>query len=125
MNKKAFTLVELLGVIILLSLLMMILVPTISGVIKSGREEADKQLENNIILATKNWATDNKSTLPVNVGGKTKVTIQTLQNEGYIDKKLKLPSTKEELTNAWVCIINITKEGSITKQYDYKYKEDC
>ena len=125
MNNKGFTLVELLGVIILLSLIALITIPSISSWIKEGEEKANNQIKENIVLASKNWALDNKNLLPQNTNQTYKVTLNNLQNGGYIDKNLKLPSTGNELEN--ICVI-ITNTGKTTKglnKYKYEYSENC
>ena len=58
MNKKGFTLIELIGVIVLISLMVLIIIPTVDKVIKQGQEVANQQLESNILLAAQNWASD-------------------------------------------------------------------
>lgn len=123
MNKKGFTLIELLGVIVLLVLIAMITIPVISSGIKQGKENADRQIKENIVLAARNWAADNKQTLVDNPT--YNVTITTLQNSGYIDKDIKLPSTDEVITNACVEIKDVTKSGAVKRQYEYTYKENC
>lgn len=123
MNKKGFTLIELLGVIVLLVLIAMITIPVISSGIKQGKENADIQIKENIVLAARNWAADNKQTL---VDSPTyKVTITKLQNDGYIDKNIKLPSTDEVITNACVEIKDVTKAEAVKRQYEYTYQENC
>lgn len=125
MNKKGFTLVELLGVIILLSLIALITIPSISSSIKKGQEESDNQFKNNIVLATKNWALDHKELLPTTTSQTYKVKINNLQSGGYIDKNLKLPSTGNSIDN--ICVI-ITNTGKTTKginKYKYEYNENC
>lgn len=125
MNKKGFTLTELLGVIVLLVLITMITIPIISNAIKNGKETADKQTEENIVLAARNWAADNKQVLVDNAKPTYKVSIQTLKDGGYIDRDIKLPSTDEEITNTCVEIKDITSSEAIKKQYTYTYSKNC
>lgn len=125
MKNRGFTLVELLGVIVLLVLLAMITIPTIGSAIKNGKEKADKQTKENIVLAARNWAVDNKSSLPKETNQKISVTIDQLQESGYLDKNIEMPSTGNVITGTCVDITNITKTESVKKQYDYKYNENC
>ncbi len=125
MNNKGFTLIELLGVIVLLVLITMIIIPTISTAIKQGKEKADTQTKENIVLAARNWAADNKKILTEEAKPIYNVKIITLQQNGYIDNDIKLPSTDEKITNACVEIKDVTKSESIKKQYEYKYIENC
>lgn len=125
MNKKGFTLIELLGVIVLLVLIAMIITPVISSGIKQGKEKADKQIEDNIILAARNWAADNKKTLEENANPIYTLKLQQLQDGGYIDKNIKLPSTGEVIPNVCVHIKDVTSSKAIKKQYEYSYDKDC
>ena len=63
-NKKGFTLAELIAAMVMLSLLVMIIVPTTSKVLKKSNQSVDKVTKNNVIAAARNWATDNKNNLP-------------------------------------------------------------
>ena len=122
MTKKGFTLTELLGVLVLLSLLAMILIPNISKSLKEGRENADKQAKENIVLAARSWASSHKNMLPSN-SETYNVKLADLQNEGYLDKNIKIPSTGENLNNICVTITNVgvTEQGK--QKYTYEYNE--
>ena len=123
MKNKGFTLIELLGVIIILSLLLLVIVPSVTSNIKKGQKEADENTKNTIILATKNWLSDNKAI--VNNSTSYTVNVSTLQDEGYLDTNIILPSKNCSLENASVTI-GVTKKDNNIK-YDYKYNdpEDC
>jgi len=125
MNKKGFTLIELLGVIVLLVLIAMITIPIIGNAIKQGKEKADTQTKENIVLAARNWAVDNRASLPKIKNQKIKVTIKTLQDSGHIDKNIKMPSTDAVITNSCVDITNITNAEASKQQYKYEYNESC
>ena len=117
MNKKGFTLAELLGVILLLSVIALIIIPPITNVLQKGSDKADKQLEENIVLAAKSWSIDHKE----KITNKCNVTLDTLQNEGYIDKNVVMPSTKENIDAKKTCV-TITKVG---KKNTYTYDNNC
>lgn len=123
MKNKGFTLIELLGVIVVLSLLLLIIVPSVTSSIKKGQKEADENTTNSIVLAAKNWASDNRAT--VKNSSTYTVTVSTLQNGGYLDKNIKLPSKGCSLNGASVTITT-TKTTNNTK-YSYKYNapSDC
>lgn len=114
MKKKGFTLVELLGVIILISLIAIIIVPALTKNISIGTQKVDEQMKENIVLSAKNYFSDNKDNICVE--------LSTLQNEGYIDKNLKNPKDSTIITNKRVVM---TKAGSSGKtQYSYE-DGDC
>ena len=103
MKKNGFTLVELLGVIILLGVLSMIAVPVVRDLIKSSRKELyDEQIEQ-IENGLKNWAHDNIFLLPDDNGVIT-LSLGQLAQSGHVNYKIENPknnkcfSTESELT---------------------------
>ena len=115
MNNKAFTLVELLAVIIILGLLVTITVPNIMNAIDISREKSYNSQVEEIEKAAERWAVDNLQT----VNSKEYITVTELKEEGYLNKKeVKNPKTKEEMNG---CVF-IIKENN---NYKYEYKEPC
>lgn len=92
--KKGFTLIELMGVIIILSLLVLIAVPVVDKYIKQARNDAGVAQEDSLIMAAKNWASDNVDQLPENEGQSIRVNFYTLSELGYLDYALDLSSFK-------------------------------
>lgn len=127
MKKNGFTLAELLGVIVLLSLISLITVPTISGTIKKYKVRVcNTQLEQ-IVAAAKNWGQDNLQALPSescnesNYSKCTKfVTLRTLVKMNYLDKDVKNAVTgdKYDLDNTK---IYVSKKG---KKFYYELDTD-
>ncbi len=109
MNKKGFTMIELLAVIVLLASIALIVTPLVTNSVKNGKEKLTEQTKNNIIMAGKNWASDNKDKLSNNVC----VKVDTLVNNGYLD------NIDSDLKSNYV---EITKDSSA---YYYKFKENC
>ncbi len=122
MNNKAFTLIELLGVIVILSLLLLVIVPNVTGSIKKGQEEADNDTKDSIVLGARNWLSDNKA----KVTSSYTVKVSDMQNEGYLPNNIKLPSKGCSLDNASVTI-TVTNLSNGQKKYNYKYNpvNDC
>ncbi len=120
MNKKAFTLIELLAVISILAIIAMIVFPAINSAIKTARESAYNDQITIIENAAKEWALDNIDELPdTNSGGETKVSVSTLASEGYISEEDILdPRNPDEELGGYV---KITYESN---GYVYKYEED-
>lgn len=126
MNNKGFTLIELIGTIVILSLLLLIISPLVTRSIKEGTNKTDEQIKTNIELAAKNWASDNKGLLPSSKDKNYKVKISELQNQGYLDDNIKLP--QNDTNPDEVCVI-ITKTNENTntskKVYKYEYNNSC
>lgn len=113
MNKKGFTLVELLGVIIILVIIAGITIPAINASIKTAKQNAyDKQITT-LEDAAKRWGASNDAKLP-DIGSSSIVIIDfdRLISEGYLkDEPIIDPKTKEELT------------GCIKISYDIEYNQ--
>ena len=117
MKNRGFTLVELLGVIIILSLLLMVIVPSVVSSIQDGQENADESTTNSIVLAARNWFSDNKDVMSNRTS--YTVTVSTLKSGGYLEGDITLPSKGCSLNSASVTIT--ATEKSNTTKYDYKY----
>lgn len=105
-NKNGFTLMELLAVLVILALIALITVPSITNSLKSYRDKLyDTQIDN-IKKAAEVWGADHLLILPNDTTSEVEVvyskdavypdsykriilTLEDLQNEGYIDKDLK------------------------------------
>ena len=76
MNKRAFTLLELLATIIILGLLTTIVVGAILPLLNRGNNEYYKSQENMIVLAARDYFADYRSRLPKEIGETSKVTLK-------------------------------------------------
>jgi prepilin-type N-terminal cleavage/methylation domain-containing protein len=81
-NKKGFTLVELLGVLILIAVIGVITVPTVNRIINNSKSKAIAIQEKEIIKGAKSWAASNPSL--VTESAPTLIAIQTLIDQNYI-----------------------------------------
>lgn len=91
-QKKAFTLIELLGVITLLGVIAVLIIPIVDKTIKEGKDDMYEQQLNTIIAAAKNWGTDNLFALPDD-GATVTITLADLKAGGYVAKDIKNPKT--------------------------------
>ena len=99
MNKKGFTLVELLGVLILLSIISIIAVTAISARLKESHINTCKAQEKNIIEAAKTYIIDH----PDFLGG---ISVADLQGNGYLDEEFINPMTGSNYNNDSKVIVN-------------------
>lgn len=96
MNKKGFTLAELIGVIVVLSLICLITVPAIASVLKANKKSLCETQLNNILTAAKSYASENILSMPINEGETKTITIQELVDYGFIEGDIQNPVTKED-----------------------------
>ena len=118
MKNKGFTLAELLGVMVILSLISVITVPAVTESLNNYKTKLCNSQINEIISAARTWGNENVLLLPDNDGESYEVTLKTLSEYGYIDKKVNNPVTNEDfdLDNT---VVTITKRGK-----KYKYSMD-
>ena len=118
-NKKAFTLVELLAVIVILSLLILIAVTTASSQFKNSKDSLYETQLTNIKLSAEMWGSDNKVLLN-SIDDCVSLTLGYLKNAGYVDKNIKNTYNSEEFEDDEI-FVNITKE---TNTYKYEVFDD-
>lgn len=85
MNRKGFTLIEVIMVIVIISLLMLLLVPNIFVLIEKNNEKSCNSLIKNIESAAKIYITHNKYDLGFGCSADTntkKITLKTLVDSG-------------------------------------------
>ena len=85
MNKKGFTLVELMGVIIILAILSTMAVIAINTVIKNSKTGLYQNLEKTLKGATINYFVDNATLVPA-VNGSKNISYTELLSGHYIDE---------------------------------------
>ena len=121
MNKKGFTLTELLGVIVILAIIAIIAFPSVLGLLNSSQNETDEAMQNFAITAARNYVNDNMDSYPKALEGQTKtysnLKIQTLLDEGYISSTTISSEKNCEMLNDYV------KVTSDSKKYLFEYIE--
>lgn len=98
MNKKGFTLVELLAVIVILAALALVASTSVTKIMKDSKED----LYNTQILALKStvesWGANNLDKLP-EVDTCAYLTLKDLKDDGIINSSIKNPKTGEEFSD--------------------------
>ena len=97
MNKKGFTLAELIGVIVVLSLICLITVPAIASVLKTNKKSLCETQLKNVLAAAKSYVSENLLSMPINDGDYKIITIGDLIENGFIEENIQDPVTKEEI----------------------------
>src|SRR5574344_737954 len=119
MSKKGFTLVELIGVIVILALLALLITPTVNKLLKEQKQKVYDAQMKIVLNAAKNYVADKQDTLDISSSGLV-LSVSDLYNNGYLNKdKVINPSTNKEFKN---CIL--VKWDDSYNQYNYKYV-DC
>lgn len=121
--KKGFTLIELLAVLSVLGVIAIISFPIVTKQITESKEKSYKNQVKTIINASNRWGLDNDGKLPYEdtVHSSIKVSLQTIQEDGYLQASDVIdPRTEEKMTGC----VEITYDVSY-KQHNYKYVKEC
>ncbi|HHX17140.1 MAG TPA: prepilin-type N-terminal cleavage/methylation domain-containing protein, partial [Mollicutes bacterium] len=79
MNKKGFTLVELIAIIVILGVVLVIAIPTVSNIVENSRIESFNKSEVTMIEAAKGYMLLNTKYIPANIGDTTEITVEEMQ----------------------------------------------
>ena len=110
--KKGFTLVEMLGIIIILSILSLI---TYNGIVTMNQKASQREFEDykkTLYMATETYLKVND----IDATTEQIIDINTLLSGNYIDKVVENPSTKQQEYNAK---IKVKKDGTGALVYEY------
>ena len=118
--KKGFTLVEMLGVIIILSLLMLISGVAITGIVKNSKEKLSETQINNIKMAAQLWAESNMEEM-LDMGCVI-MSVEELENNNLIDNIDRDNNPKIDDYVAKTCIEN---SKITTEIIDYSKYYSC
>lgn len=99
MNKKGFTLVELLATITIIGIIFVIIFPSVNGLIKDNEKTTAEQIGNMIMSATKKYVNDER----LEGTGCFSVTSKTLIDLGYIET-VDAGNLKCDVNNSFVRI---------------------
>ena len=121
MKSKGFTLIEMLGVIIILSLLVVIGAKSISTIVKKSKAELSELQIESIKESAKALANDNPLYLP-SIGKCKYITLDDLYEYGYLTDEVINPKTNEEYTDIYVSVCSEKNETLNTISYSYELK---
>ena len=115
MKKNAFTLVELLAVIVILAIILVISIPKISNTISESKTRLYNQTIKEIEKVAQQYVVENIDSL--NSDNFT-INISTLCNENYIDCPITDPRDNTEITG-------VVSVNYVNGNYTYTYNENA
>ncbi len=120
-NNRGFTLVEVLGTVVILSVLVLLVVPSVSKYIYQGKDSFNEKLKSQLLLLGKEYYSENTQKLPVKIGnvyrnGKdySVVTLPEMQSENLVSKDF-VDSEGRSCKESYVYV----RHSENGKDYDY------
>ena len=141
LNNKGFSLVEILAVVVILGVLSAIMVPTVTGIISSNRENSYENLKKSITSSARIYISDNRYDIAVedntcNTNTETNITkigtnniqdskipLSLLVTAGDLDEIIVDPRDREKTLNIDSSYIVVTFNCH-TKKYNYDIKDE-
>lgn len=114
MNKKGFTLVELLAVLVVLGIVALVCYPIVTKTINNSKTDLSVEQKNRIISAAKNYVAANV------IDDNECVTISELQGSGYLESGTIKDPAGGKLDGG----VQITWSDT-NNQYEYAYVNSC
>ena len=119
-NKRGFTLIEVIAVIVILGLIVLIALPFFQGSLSTFREDYYDELEKNSLNSGKEFFKENKLFLPNRFLDTQKVDYATLVNQGFFEEVKDYNGKKCDNKNSYIIAV---KTG--VDKYDYASCTKC
>lgn len=124
MNKKGFTMVELLATIVVLSILSVIGIASMNKYVQQSKVRSYKLISESVYEATMNCIIQGKCSAPTSIGSKTTYTISELKTLEYL-KKVENPGKKNSECDGSVNIFIASASSSEYQNYYYQVNLNC
>lgn len=117
MNKKGFTLAEIVGVILILGLIALLAFPPMLNMIKNSESKIDEATKTLIYTASSQYTAKYTNDLPKTIGNVYCITVEDLIKENYLNTTILNKNVKLE-TNVKITI-------SSNNKYEYIIDNNC
>lgn len=123
MNKKGFTMIELIAVITILGIIALITVPVVNNSLKNAREKMFEEQKTRIIDAAKKYALENESIIRTDLDKDytQMITLNQLKNDNYLEKKDIINPINDEVMSGCVLV----KYTISNNKFTYNYSPSC
>lgn len=121
--KKGFTLVELIGVMVILGLMVLVGVPAMTRTLRNTNDDEYNRALTDLYLATESYIEVNRKNFPIldNAGGDVYISLNELKNAGYLRANITNPKTEKvfDYKNAVRVFRNL--DGTLDYEYNNNY----
>ena len=119
MKNKGFTLVELLGVFVVLAIMLIVTVPAITSSLKSADQKEYDSFVNNIIDSAELYVETNREKFPElsSIGGVSAVPIRDLIDSGFLKENTINPDTDEVVDRTELVGLYVNDDKTIYYEY--------
>ncbi|MFV0250233.1 MAG: glycine-rich protein [Bacilli bacterium] len=123
-SKKGFTLIELIGVMIILSVMIIITVPAITSLLKKSSENEYQSFLDDLFLATEAYIQSDFADYSVldTVGSEAYVNVSVLMDNNFIRSTINNPNTEQNLGSERTNTVIVTRNEDMTLGYEYVYE---
>ena len=119
MKSKGFTLVEVLGIIVVLGIIAVIVTPVVQGTIEKNREKMFNVMMDQLIDSAKDWAAKNASQLPNDNNDYLDVSLGNLKISGVLKINVQNPKSNNTFSNESFVRITRKNNNFIYEVYTY------
>lgn len=121
MKKKGFTLVELLGVVAILAVSLLVIIPSVTSILRKSEVNEYNDFTDDIYLATETYLNNNSDKYPeLKISGtEIEITVKELKEDLLISKNLKNPKTDRLIEDTDSVTVNVTEEFEFIYKFNY------
>lgn len=107
LNRKAFTMVELLGVMVIIGVISTVAVVAVSNYFDKSRAQKDEQNKNNIIMAAQSYYQANRDLLPKIIGDASEINLSDLRKAKYLSGDVSNSKDESCMKQSYVRVVKL------------------